>query len=288
MTALYLAAKTRESPRQLRDVVNVGFRLMHPRRPPLAVGKLYEALRESVVQCELILLRHLHFDTTFNAPHKVRARSQGEGGPQPGRERPAASHSERGLQPATASAACSQSGPQPDLSRQLPPHHNSAKPPTPPHPQHLLHFVNAIEQSALLWVDDGGPPGTPEATPAAMPRAAAPAQCRQLAAAGIATLNDIYTLEPEVALELAADELAALALLVGCKTQGFHLLPFHSDAFGVWRLFWPGATRPRLESLATRVLESLANAAEAAAAAAAAAGEETAAAAEAGLATGDR
>ena len=95
MTALYLAAKTRESPRQLRDVVNVGFRLMHPRRPPLAVGKLYEALRESVVQCELILLRHLHFDTTFNAPHKVRARSQGEGGPQPGRERPAASHSER-------------------------------------------------------------------------------------------------------------------------------------------------------------------------------------------------
>lgn len=71
MTALYLAAKTRESPRQLRDVVNVGYRLMHPQKPPLSVGTLYEALRESVVQCELILLRHLQFDSTFNPPHKV-------------------------------------------------------------------------------------------------------------------------------------------------------------------------------------------------------------------------
>lgn len=75
-TVMYLAAKSQESPRQLRDVVNVSFRCLHPHRPPLSVGSLYERLRESVVNSELIVLRYLQFDTRFESPHKVSERMQ--------------------------------------------------------------------------------------------------------------------------------------------------------------------------------------------------------------------
>ncbi len=56
----------------MRDVINVSFRLLHPHRSLLSVGTLYERLRQSVVDTELILLRYLHFDTTFDPPHRVR------------------------------------------------------------------------------------------------------------------------------------------------------------------------------------------------------------------------
>ena len=100
------------------------------------------------------------------------------------------------------------------------------------------------------------------ATPSSLPRQAAPAQCRQLAAAGIAALNDVYTLLPELALDLGPDELATVALLVACRTQCLHLLPFHADGFGIWRLFWPAVSRERLETLACLVLTAMIEAAE--------------------------
>jgi hypothetical protein len=59
------------------------------------------------------------------------------------------------------------------------------------------------------------------ATPSSLPRQAAPAQCRQLAAAGIAALNDVYTLLPELALDLGPDELATVALLERAAPSAF-------------------------------------------------------------------
>ena len=38
---------------------------------PLDVGSLYWELRDSLVNCELMMLRTLQFHVTFNNPHKV-------------------------------------------------------------------------------------------------------------------------------------------------------------------------------------------------------------------------
>lgn len=69
-TALYLASKMEECPCKLRDVINVSFRLLHKDKAPLDVGFLYWELRDSLVSCELMMLRSLQFDVTFNNPHK--------------------------------------------------------------------------------------------------------------------------------------------------------------------------------------------------------------------------
>ncbi|XP_020608088.1 cyclin-related protein FAM58A-like isoform X2 [Orbicella faveolata] len=69
-TALYLASKTEESPCRLRDVINVSYRMLHRERGPLEVGSLYWELHDSVVNCELIMLRSLQFHVAFNNPHK--------------------------------------------------------------------------------------------------------------------------------------------------------------------------------------------------------------------------
>ncbi|XP_078374961.1 cyclin-Q-like isoform X1 [Oculina patagonica] len=68
--ALYLASKTEESPCKLRDVINVSYRILHKDRAPLEVGSLYWQLHDSVVNCELMMLRSLQFHVTFNNPHK--------------------------------------------------------------------------------------------------------------------------------------------------------------------------------------------------------------------------
>lgn len=47
------------------------FRVLHRDRAPLEVGSLYWELRDSVVNCELMMLRILQFHVTFNNPHKV-------------------------------------------------------------------------------------------------------------------------------------------------------------------------------------------------------------------------
>ncbi|XP_074639503.1 cyclin-Q-like isoform X2 [Acropora palmata] len=72
-TALYLASKMEECPCKLRDVINVSFRLLHKDKAPLDVGFLYWELRDSLVSCELMMLRSLQFDVTFNNPHKEKA-----------------------------------------------------------------------------------------------------------------------------------------------------------------------------------------------------------------------
>lgn len=69
-TALYLASKTEEFPCKLRDVINVSYRVLHQNKAPLEVGSLYWELRDSVVNCELMMLRTLQFHVAFNNPHK--------------------------------------------------------------------------------------------------------------------------------------------------------------------------------------------------------------------------
>lgn len=81
-TAIYLASKVNivcamnslqveEHPVELRDVVTTCFRVFVPGQPILRISSQYSALRESVVQSELVLLRILDFETDFATAHKV-------------------------------------------------------------------------------------------------------------------------------------------------------------------------------------------------------------------------
>ena len=40
-------------------------------KPPLDIGSTYWSLRESVVQCELLVMRLLKFEVVVDHPHKV-------------------------------------------------------------------------------------------------------------------------------------------------------------------------------------------------------------------------
>lgn len=69
-TALYLAGKIEEQELRLTDVINVCHRILHPSEPPLDIGATYTSLRESIIQCELFLMRALGFQVCIVHPHK--------------------------------------------------------------------------------------------------------------------------------------------------------------------------------------------------------------------------
>nr|XP_055045250.1 cyclin-Q [Misgurnus anguillicaudatus] len=70
MSAIYLAGKVEEQHLRTRDIINVCHRHFHPESDPLELdGKFWE-LRDSIVQCELLILRQLNFQVTFEHPHK--------------------------------------------------------------------------------------------------------------------------------------------------------------------------------------------------------------------------
>lgn len=75
LASLSLAAKTTESPRRLRELLLPAHRLLHPlssstSTAPLTVpSPTYDALRATLVQAELILLRVLGFD--LRIPHPL-------------------------------------------------------------------------------------------------------------------------------------------------------------------------------------------------------------------------
>ena len=48
------------------------YRTLHRSREPLDIGEEYWAMRDSVVQTELLIMRMLQFQVNFNHPHKVR------------------------------------------------------------------------------------------------------------------------------------------------------------------------------------------------------------------------
>lgn len=61
---------------RLHDNFAIPYRLLHPKRPELDIGSEYWDYRDSVVKCELYLMRVLGFQINFVHPHKV---SQGLG-----------------------------------------------------------------------------------------------------------------------------------------------------------------------------------------------------------------
>lgn len=70
MSAIYLAGKVEEQHLRTRDIINVCHRFFHPGSEPMELdGKFWE-LRDSVVQCELLILRQLNFQVSFQHPHK--------------------------------------------------------------------------------------------------------------------------------------------------------------------------------------------------------------------------
>ncbi|KAI9506925.1 cyclin-like protein [Coemansia spiralis] len=70
MLCLYLATKVTEEPRKQRDIINVGYHLENPQNDFLPIGsQLLNSLRETMTQCELILMRALGFNMNVELPH---------------------------------------------------------------------------------------------------------------------------------------------------------------------------------------------------------------------------
>ncbi|KAG8518495.1 Cyclin-Q [Galemys pyrenaicus] len=70
MASLYLAGKVEEQHLRIRDVINVANMYFHPGSEPLQLDSHFWELRDSVVKCELLVLRVLQFQVSFQHPHK--------------------------------------------------------------------------------------------------------------------------------------------------------------------------------------------------------------------------
>uniref|UniRef100_A0A3Q4BPS1 Cyclin-Q n=1 Tax=Mola mola TaxID=94237 RepID=A0A3Q4BPS1_MOLML len=70
MSCVYLAGKVEEQHIRTRDIINVSHRYFNSGSSPLECDKVFWDLRDSVVQCELLILRQLNFYFSFEHPHK--------------------------------------------------------------------------------------------------------------------------------------------------------------------------------------------------------------------------
>ncbi|XP_069065501.1 cyclin-Q isoform X1 [Pleurodeles waltl] len=70
MSAIYLAGKVEEQHLRTRDIINVTHRHLNPGSEPLELDAHFWEMRDSVVQCELLMLRLLNFRVSFQHPHK--------------------------------------------------------------------------------------------------------------------------------------------------------------------------------------------------------------------------
>ncbi|XP_075902041.1 cyclin-Q [Nelusetta ayraudi] len=70
MSCLYLAGKVEEQHIRTRDIINVGHRFFNGSSAPLECDEQFWDLRDSVVQCELLILRQLNFYVSFEHPHR--------------------------------------------------------------------------------------------------------------------------------------------------------------------------------------------------------------------------
>ncbi|XP_032121101.1 cyclin-Q isoform X2 [Sapajus apella] len=70
MSSIYLAGKVEEQHLRTRDIINVSNRYFNPSGEPLELDSRFWELRDSVVQCELLMLRVLRFQVSFQHPHK--------------------------------------------------------------------------------------------------------------------------------------------------------------------------------------------------------------------------
>ncbi|EHH15691.1 hypothetical protein EGK_01813 [Macaca mulatta] len=69
MSSIYLAGKVEEQHLRTRDIINVSNRYFNPSGEPLELDSRFWELRDSIVQCELLILRSMHFQV-FQHPHK--------------------------------------------------------------------------------------------------------------------------------------------------------------------------------------------------------------------------
>uniref|UniRef100_A0A8I5NSF6 Cyclin-Q n=1 Tax=Papio anubis TaxID=9555 RepID=A0A8I5NSF6_PAPAN len=69
MSSIYLAGKVEEQRLRTRDIINVSNRYFTPSGEPLELDSRFWELRDSIVQCELLILRSMHFQV-FQHPHK--------------------------------------------------------------------------------------------------------------------------------------------------------------------------------------------------------------------------
>uniref|UniRef100_A0A3P8UPL9 Cyclin-Q n=1 Tax=Cynoglossus semilaevis TaxID=244447 RepID=A0A3P8UPL9_CYNSE len=70
MSCVYLAGKVEEQHIRTRDIINVSHRYFNSGGAPLECDKEFWDLRDSVVQCEILILRQLSFQVSFEHPHK--------------------------------------------------------------------------------------------------------------------------------------------------------------------------------------------------------------------------
>ncbi|XP_035242727.1 cyclin-Q [Anguilla anguilla] len=70
MSAIYLAGKVEEQHLRTRDIINVSHKYFEVDSEPLELNSQFWELRDSVVQCELLILRQLNFQVSFQHPHK--------------------------------------------------------------------------------------------------------------------------------------------------------------------------------------------------------------------------
>ncbi|XP_004709060.2 cyclin-Q-like [Echinops telfairi] len=70
MSAIYLAGKVEEQHLRMRDIINVSNRYLRSGSESLELDARYWALRDSIVQCELLILRVLRFQVSFQHPYK--------------------------------------------------------------------------------------------------------------------------------------------------------------------------------------------------------------------------
>ncbi|XP_012924829.1 cyclin-related protein FAM58A isoform X2 [Heterocephalus glaber] len=70
MSSIYLAGKVEEQHLRTRDIINVSYRYFNPGSEPLELDSRFWELRDSIVQCELVVLRVLRFQVSFQHPHK--------------------------------------------------------------------------------------------------------------------------------------------------------------------------------------------------------------------------
>ncbi|XP_070258886.1 cyclin-Q-like [Myotis yumanensis] len=70
MSALYLAGKVEEQPLRTRDIINVSNRYFQPGSEPLELDSGFWVIPDSIAQCELLVLRVLRFQVSFEHPHR--------------------------------------------------------------------------------------------------------------------------------------------------------------------------------------------------------------------------
>ncbi|CEP00438.1 Cyclin-like domain-containing protein [Plasmodiophora brassicae] len=68
-TCLFVAGKSQETPRRLRDVINTVYRYRNPDLPPLEVADPFWQMKEHLIESERLVLRVIAFDVDVVPPH---------------------------------------------------------------------------------------------------------------------------------------------------------------------------------------------------------------------------